>query len=75
MPIARQRIQLPQAAWRSAIMVPLRAKLRARSNIEPFESVFSDFIVSAHAVTVPSGRAGFRFTFEALNLDEGAEVI
>jgi dTDP-4-amino-4,6-dideoxygalactose transaminase len=75
MPIARQRIQLPQAAWRSAIMGLLRGNLWEGSNIERFEAAFSDFIGAADAVTVPSGRAGFRFTFEALNLDEGAEVI
>jgi dTDP-4-amino-4,6-dideoxygalactose transaminase len=75
MPIARQRIQLPQAAWRSAIAGLLRGDLWDGPNIERFESAFAEYIGSAGAVTVPSGRAGFRFTFEALQLDEGAEVI
>jgi perosamine synthetase len=75
MPIARQRIQLPQAAWRSAIVSLLRGDLWDGPNIDRFESAFAEYIGSADAVTVPSGRAGFRFTFEALQLDEGAEVI
>jgi perosamine synthetase len=75
MPIARQRIQLPQAAWRSAVAGLLTGKLWEGPNIERFETAFTDFIGSADAVTVPSGRAGFRFAFEALQLDEGAEVI
>ena len=75
MPIARQRIELPQAAWRSAFTGLLRGDLWDGPNINRFESAFAEFIGSADAVTVPSGRAGFRFTFEALQLDEGAEVI
>jgi dTDP-4-amino-4,6-dideoxygalactose transaminase len=75
MPIARQRIHLPQAAWRSAILGLLRGNLWEGPNIERFEHAFTEFIGSADAVTVPSGRAGFRFTFEGLQLEEGAEVI
>ncbi len=75
MPIARQRIQLPQAAWRNAVLGLLRGNLWEGPNIERFEKAFAEYIGSADAVTVPSGRAGFRFTFEALQLEEGAEVI
>ena len=75
MPIARQRIQLPQAAWRSAVLGLLRGNLWEGPNIDRFEKAFAEYIGSADAVTLPSGRAGFRFTFEALQLEEGAEVI
>lgn len=75
MPIARQRIRLPEAAWRSAVKSLVTGRLWDGPDIARFEREFAGFIGTADAVTVPSGRAGFRFVFEALDLDEGAEVI
>jgi len=75
MPIARQRIRLPQAAWRSAIMSLLRGDLWDGPDIERFETAFTGYIGSADAITVPSGRAGFRCALKAMQLEAGAEVI
>jgi perosamine synthetase len=75
MPIARQRIRLPQGAWRSAILALLRGDLWDGPNIGRFEAAFAEYTGTPDAVTVPSGRAGFRFTLEAIELDKGAEVI
>jgi dTDP-4-amino-4,6-dideoxygalactose transaminase len=40
-----------------------------------FERAYAEFIGCEAAVAVPSGRAGLRFIFEALDLEPGAEVI
>jgi dTDP-4-amino-4,6-dideoxygalactose transaminase len=52
-----------------------RGDLWAGDDIARFEREFGDFIGVADAVAVPSGRAGLRFIFDALNLEPGAEVI
>jgi dTDP-4-amino-4,6-dideoxygalactose transaminase len=75
MPIARQRIRLPERAWRSAIASLLRGRLWEGPDIARFEADFAKFIGAGDAVAVPSGRAGFRCVFEALSLAKGVEVI
>ncbi len=73
--IARQRIRLPQGAWRSAIASLVRGDLWDGPQIAEFEQAFSDFIGSADAIAVPSGRGGFKLLFDGLNLEPGAEII
>lgn len=73
--IARQRIRLPQGAWRSAIASLVRGDLWDGPQIVEFEQAFSDFIGSADAIAVPSGRGGFKLLFDGLNLEPGAEII
>jgi perosamine synthetase len=75
MAIARQRIRLPTGAWRTAFKSLLRGDLWEGSQIERFERVVADFISVEDAVTVPSGRAGFRFLFDSLGIKPGGEVI
>lgn len=75
MAIARQRIRLPQGAWRSAAGDLLGGKLWSGPDIESFERAFAEYIGAADAVTVPSGRGGFKFLFEGLALAPGSEVI
>ena len=43
--------------------------------IAEFEHAFAKFIGSADAITVPSGRGGFKLLFEGLDLEPGAEII
>ncbi|MGB5275981.1 MAG: DegT/DnrJ/EryC1/StrS family aminotransferase [Gammaproteobacteria bacterium] len=75
MAIPRQRIRLPQGAWRSAIMSLLRGDLWEGTHITNFERDFAHYISVEDAVTVPSGRAGFRFLFDSLGIEPGGEVI
>ena len=75
MAIARQRIRLPQGAWRSAASSLLGGRLWEGPNIEHFERAFAEYIGTPDAVTVPSGRGGFKFLFDGLQLDAGSEVI
>lgn len=75
MAVARQRIRLPQGAWRSAAGHLLSGKLWDGPKIARFESEFAEFIGTPDAVAVPSGRAGFKFLFEGLALEPGSEVI
>ena len=75
MAIARQRIRLPQGAWRSAAASLVRGDLWEGPQIAEFEAAFADFIGSADAVTVPSGRGGFKLLFDGLGLKPGAEII
>lgn len=73
--IARQRIQLPQGAWRSAAASLVRGDLWDGPQIAEFEAAFAEFIGSADAVTVPSGRGGFKLLFDGFGLKPGAEII
>lgn len=75
MAVARQRIHLPPRAWRRAIAAGFSDDHGDSDAIPRFERAFADFIGVPDAVVVPSGRAGLRFTLDALDLDEGAEVI
>ncbi len=75
MAIARQRIRLPQRAWRSALASLLRGDLWDGPQISEFEGSFAEYIGSADAITVPSGRGGFKLLFDGLQLEPGAEVI
>jgi perosamine synthetase len=75
MAIPRQRIRVPQGAWRNALTSLLRGDLWEGDRIEPFEKAVADYISVADAVTVPSGRAGFRFLFDSLGIEPGSEVI
>ncbi len=75
MAIARQRIHLPPHAWRRAIAAGFSDHGAGNEVMDRFESAFADFIGAPAAVAVPSGRAGLRFIFEALDLEPGAEVI
>lgn len=43
--------------------------------IRQFERAFAEFIGVPEAVAIPSGRAGLRFIFEALDLEPEADVI
>ena len=73
--IARQRIQLPQGAWRTAVASLIRGDLWDGPQVAEFEHAFADYIGSADAVAVPSGRGGFKLLFDGLNLEPGAEII
>lgn len=73
--IARQRIRLPQGAWRSAISSLIRGDIWEGPQIAEFEKAFAAYIGSADAVAVPSGRGGFKLLFDGLKLEPGAEVI
>jgi len=75
MAIPRQRIRLPTGAWRTALMSLLRGDLWEGSQIEQFEQSVADYIAVEDAITVPSGRAGFRFLFDSLGIEPGGEVI
>jgi len=74
-PVARQRIHLPPAAWRRAVSSAFSHSLWVGDSITELERAFAGFIGTPDAVAVPSGRAGLRFIFEALGLEPGAEVI
>jgi len=73
--IARQRIQLPPRAWSGAVSCLARRRLWDGPDIERFERTFADFVGMPEALAVPSGRAGLRFIFEALDLEPGAEIL
>jgi len=75
MAIPRQRIRLPQGAWRSAIAALLKGDLWAGPEIRRFEKAVAEQISVGDAVAVPSGRAGFRFLFDSLGIEPGGEVI
>ncbi len=75
MAIARQRVRLPPSGWTRAVGGALRGDLWKGDAIADFERAFADFIGCEAAIAVPSGRAGLRFIFEALELEPGAEVI
>jgi dTDP-4-amino-4,6-dideoxygalactose transaminase len=53
----------------------LGGELWVGDSIAELENAFAQFIGTPDAVVVPSGRAGLRFIFEALDLEPGAEVI
>ena len=73
--IARQRIHLPPSGWRSALTGALSGSLWEGDAVSRLEWAFADFIGTREAVTVPSGRAGLRFIYEALELEEGSEIV
>lgn len=75
MAIARQRIHLPKGAWRTAVGSLMRGDTWQGSEVERFEHEFAAAIGTADAVAVPSGRAGFKFLFDALGIEPGGEVI
>ena len=73
--VARQRIHLPPKGWRRALTASTQASLWDGEDIRRFEKAFAEFIGVPDAVAIPSGRAGLRFIFEALDLEPEAEVI
>jgi dTDP-4-amino-4,6-dideoxygalactose transaminase len=75
MAIPRQRIHLPKGAWTGALGSLLKGDLWVGPEIDRFEAAFAEAIGTPDAVAVPSGRAGFKFLFEALGLEPGGEVI
>ena len=75
MATARQRIHLPPRAWRRAIGAGFNDHKVGSEAIDRIEHTFAEFIGAPAAVAVPSGRAGLRFTIDALELEPGAEVI
>lgn len=75
MAIARQRIRLPNGAWRKAGCSLLTGRLWDGQNTQQFEKAYAEYIGTPDAVTVPSGRGGFKFLFDGLQLEPGAEVI
>jgi dTDP-4-amino-4,6-dideoxygalactose transaminase len=75
MAVARQRIHLPPKGWRKAIAAGFRDDRDGPEAIAAFERAFADFAGVPQAVVVPSGRAGLRFIFDAIGLEQGAEVI
>lgn len=66
---------MPQAAWRTALASLVRGDLWGGPQIAEFEKAFADYIGSADAVTVPSGRGGFKLLFDGLGLEPGDEII
>jgi dTDP-4-amino-4,6-dideoxygalactose transaminase len=66
---------LPKSAWQGALASVFRGDLWEGPLIGRFERAFAGSIGAADAVAVPSGRAGFRFLFESLQLKPGSEVI
>jgi len=75
MAIPRQRIRLPQGAWRSSMASLIRGDFWEGDELHELERVVTEYIGSEDAVTVPSGRAGFRFIFDSLGVKPGGEVI
>lgn len=75
MAIPRQRIRLPEGAWRTALMGLIRGDLWEGNQTERLERAVAEYISVKDAVTVPSGRAGFRFLFDSLGIAPGGEVI
>jgi hypothetical protein len=75
MAIARQRIHLPPSAWTRAIGAGFNDAKGGPETIERFEKAFAEAMGSPDAVAVPSGRAGLKFTIDALDLDPGSEII
>jgi dTDP-4-amino-4,6-dideoxygalactose transaminase len=75
MAVARQRIHLPPRAWRRALTTSLSGRLWTGDAMAELERAFAAFIGVPDAVVVPSGRAGLRFIFAALDLEPGDEVI
>ena len=75
MAIARQRIHLPPSAWKRAIGAGFNDAKDGPETIERLERAFAEIMGSPDAVAVPSGRAGLKFTIDALELDPGAEII
>jgi len=73
--IARQRVHLPPRGWRQAISSGLSGRLWEGDAIERFERAFALYIGVPEAIAVPSGRAGLRFIYDALELEQGADVI
>jgi dTDP-4-amino-4,6-dideoxygalactose transaminase len=73
--VARQRINLPKAAWRKAAGSLATGRLWDGGNIRQFEGDFAAYIGTPDAVTVPSGRGGFKFLFDGLQLDPDAEFV
>ena len=75
MAIPRQRVRLPGSAWTSALLGAIRGDLWDGPQIRQFEMAFAAAIGASDAVAVPSGRAGFRFLFDGMQLEPGSEVI
>ena len=75
MAIARQRIRLPPGCWRSAIAGMVRGDLWDGNDVGRLETAFAEFIGTPDSVAVPSGRAGLRFIFDALDLPKGSEIL
>lgn len=75
MAIPRQRIRMPNGAWLSAFTSLIRGDLWKGDQTEVLEREFADYIGSVDAIAVPSGRAGFKFLFDSLGIEPGAEVI
>jgi dTDP-4-amino-4,6-dideoxygalactose transaminase len=73
--VARQRIHLPPGAWTRALAGLLKGDLWKGDAVARLETAFAEFIGAPRAVAVPSGRAGLRFIFKALELEPGSEVI
>jgi O-acetylhomoserine/O-acetylserine sulfhydrylase-like pyridoxal-dependent enzyme len=73
--IARQRIHLPPGAWSSALAGWVGRRLWDGPAIEQFERRFADHVGAEATIVVPSGRAGLRFIFEALDLEPGSEIL
>jgi len=53
----------------------LRGDLFEGDVVRQFEGAFAEFVGAHDAVAVPSGRAGLRFIYQAMGLEEGSEVI
>jgi dTDP-4-amino-4,6-dideoxygalactose transaminase len=53
----------------------LRGRLWDGDAISRLETEFARFVGVPQAVAVPSGRAGLRFIYDAIGLEQGAEVI
>lgn len=75
MAIARQRIDLPRGAWRRAFAAWRAGTLWDGDDVARLEREFAAALGAPAAVAAPSGRAGLRFLFDALQLEPGCEVI
>jgi dTDP-4-amino-4,6-dideoxygalactose transaminase len=73
--VARQRIHLPPNAWLRAVGGLASGRLWDGDATARLERAFAEFVGVPEAVAVPSGRAGLRFIYEAMGLEQGADVI
>jgi dTDP-4-amino-4,6-dideoxygalactose transaminase len=73
--IPRQRIFFPPGGCTQTLAAWQRNDLWEGDDIGLFERSFAEHIGVSDAVAVPSGRAGLKFIFDALRLEQGDEVI
>ncbi len=75
MAFPRQRVTLPLTSWLDAVSYFLSGRLIEGSEIEEFERSFAAFVGTEEAIAIPSGRAGFQFILQSLELEPDSEII